>query len=54
MTTDNKENCLGCQNIEESNFPFISRNMIDQEHCGINGAEYLFINFCPVCGKELE
>jgi len=37
----------GCE-IEAKGF------FIDQEHQGINGKEYLKIEYCPVCGKKLK
>lgn len=57
------DGCIGCKNIEDNNFPFITTNevegnryFVDSELCGfVQNKEigYLEIFYCPVCGRKL-
>jgi len=56
---DKVQECLGCENIKNFNFPFTNSSWggkkglyINQEGCGVNGQTYLKIKFCPVCGAN--
>lgn len=50
--------CKGCENIKNGRFPFgglLGQPAIDTEGCGAADKDsWLFIHYCPVCGKKLK
>lgn len=51
------KDCEGCISIDNDWFPFKTDSngkYIDQEGCGVDRSDELYITFCPVCGKKIK